>query len=80
MNGITYEKYKKVLYNDNFLATLKNGLLTIYLCLSLGYNKSVYLNFDQVTDIRYIDDSNVLVIIKDKKEILLPLDSVMLFS
>lgn len=80
LNGITYEKYKKVLYNDNFLATIKNELLTIYLCLSLGYNKSVYLNFDQVTDIRYIDDSNVLVIIKDKKEILLPLDSVMLFS
>lgn len=78
--SITYEKYKKVLYSEKFLATLKDELLTIYLCLSLGYNKSIYLVFDQVTDIRYIDESNTLVIIKDEKEIQLPLDSVMLFS
>ena len=78
--SITYEKYKKVLYSEKFLATLKDELLTIYLCLSLGYNKSIYLVFDRVTDIRYIDESNTLVIIKDEKKIQLPLDSVMLFS
>lgn len=79
-SGLICNWYNKVLYNEDFLSTLKDGILCIYLYLKLGYNKSIYLIFDQVTDIKYIKKTNVLVISKDNKDIFFPLDSVMILS
>lgn len=79
-NGLISKQYDKVLYDENFLATLENGLLCIYVYLELEYNKSLYMRFDNITDIKYNKDSNELIIIKNKEEILFSLFSIMLLS
>lgn len=84
-NGLISDKYDKALYNENFMAILKDGELIIYLILELNNNHSMYLRFLNVDDIEYKKEkanliSQFLIIKKNCDEIKLPLSSIMLMS
>jgi hypothetical protein len=93
--SLIIEKCDKVLYDENFLAIIKdkvvyneNGMaikenektLCLYAYLDLGYNRSIYLRIDAVTDIKYNKKLNELIIYKNKEKIKLPLHAIMLLS
>jgi hypothetical protein len=89
------EKYDKVLYDENFLATLgdkvvynENGIkikeneksLSLYTYLDLEYNRSIYMRLCGITDIKYDKNKNELILIRNNEEISFPLHTVMLLS
>lgn len=79
-NSLICKRYNKVLYDVSFLVTLENNILCIYLELDLEYNRSIYFRFDGVDDIRYLKESQSLIIIKNEEKINLYLPSIMLLS
>lgn len=80
-DGLLCKKYDKILFDENYMATLCDNVLLIYLILELGYNKSIYLRFMEVDDIECNKDGDYSLIIKKNKEkIRFPLYSAMLLS
>jgi hypothetical protein len=95
MESLITKKYDKVLYNENFLATLgdkvvynekkiavkeKEKALSLYTYLDLEYNRSIYMRFCGVTDIKYDKNKNELTLIRNNEEISFPLFSVMILN
>lgn len=84
-NGLISKKYDKILYDENFLAILKDGELILYLMLELDCNQSMHLRFKGVDDIECTKKGNslwdrYLIIKKGHNEIKLLLGSIMLMS
>jgi hypothetical protein len=93
--SLIVEKCDKVLYNENFLATIKdkvvygkNGIkikekekmLSLYIYLDFEYNRSIYMRFDGVTDMKYDKNKKKLILIRNSEEISFPLHTLMLLS
>jgi hypothetical protein len=89
------EKCDKVLYDENFLAIIKdkvvyneNGIkikeneksLSLYTYLDLEDNRSIYMRFCGVTDIKYDKNKDELILIRNNEEISFPLFSVMILN
>lgn len=84
-NSLTSQKYDKIIYDENFLAILKDSELLLYLIFELDCNQSMYLRFMGVDDIECTKKGNSLwdryiIIKKNHAEIKLPLGSIMLMS
>jgi hypothetical protein len=89
------KQYDKVLYDDNFLATIKDKvvynadgiaikenekMLCLYVYLDLEDNRSIYMRFDGVTDIKYDKNKRELTLIRNNEKIIFPLHTLMLLS
>ena len=76
-NGLFSDKCDKVLYDDNFLAILKENKLELYVIVEISCLKMVHLHFTDVDNIEYEMDNKNLVIIKGNEKIKLALFSIM---
>ena len=76
-NGLLSNKCDKVLYDDNFLAILKENELKIYVITEVSYLQMIYLHFKEVDNIEYSSDSMELIIVKKNEEVKLALNSIM---
>ena len=77
-NGLFSNKCNKVLYDDNFLATLKNNELKLYVIVEISCLRMVYLCFTDVDNIEYDVENRDLVIMKENEKIRLALSSIMI--